>query len=704
MNSRRPLLFEALHIFVLTGFAVAQPLFDLLARSPEFFIARRSKPVDIVFLALVLSILVPALLVAIELGLRRIHSGLGRWTHRFFVAGFTSLIVLPVLKQFEGSLGALSLLAGAGLIGMVAATAYAKWTPVRTFLSILSPAILLFPVGFLFSPGISKVMLGNPAPGVALAATSLQTTTPVVLVIFDEFAVTSLMNQDHEVDAVLYPNFAALGKEATWFRNTTTVADNTSYAVPAILTGNYPDHARFPILVDHPNNLFTLLAGSYDFHAIESITELCPVHLCARPTMPFRRRMRSLRSDLSRVYPHLVLPDHFLRNLPPVTHTWNNFKKDKQGARFDLQGNARTAQEGGQEMFETFLSAIRPQEQKPPVDHPGFYFLHSMPPHYPWDRLPSGKQYGSSRKIHYFDKEQWVGDPTLVTQGYQRHLLQVGYVDRLLGRLVARLKAAGIYDRALVVVASDHGSSFTPNEKRRPLTEENHRDIMSVPFFLKTPHQVQGAISDRALETVDIVPTITDVLDIPLPWPVDGRSAFDLTLPERQEQVIFADQARRRQVYRSDPQAKYATLDYKLGLFGSEIGEAGLFRIGPHPALLGRPVDRFLPTTTDDVRVRLDDTDRYRQIDPASDFVPAQITGQLVPARAGDHAPYSLAVAVNGVIRATTQTFQYKAGDSLFSVIVPEASFRPGENQVEVFVISEAVGGEPQITRVELAS
>lgn len=51
---------EQCHWWVLLAFAVTQPVFDLLSRSPEFFIARRSTPSDIVMLVLGLSLLVPS--------------------------------------------------------------------------------------------------------------------------------------------------------------------------------------------------------------------------------------------------------------------------------------------------------------------------------------------------------------------------------------------------------------------------------------------------------------------------------------------------------------------------------------------------------------------------------------------------------------------------------------------------------------------
>ena len=49
----------------------------------------------------------------------------------------------------------------------------------------------------------------------------------------------SLLTGDGTLDAERYPNFGALARGAYWFRNASTVAYNTSDAVPVILSGRY---------------------------------------------------------------------------------------------------------------------------------------------------------------------------------------------------------------------------------------------------------------------------------------------------------------------------------------------------------------------------------------------------------------------------------------------------------------------------------
>ncbi len=67
----------------------------------------------------------------------------------------------------------------------------------------------------------------------------------------------------------------------------------------------------------------------------------------------------------------------------------------------------------------------------------------------------------------------------------------------------------------------------------RYVEEATARDVMHVPLFIKEPFQESGRTSDRNVESIDVLPTIAELLDVEIPWRVDGVSATDETRPER---------------------------------------------------------------------------------------------------------------------------------------------------------------------------
>ena len=249
---------------------MAQPLFDVLDDGPEFFVARGSERIDILLFAFGLVLLPPAFMAAVEGALRlppdaRSRLALGsRADPRRLArdAGPRPAVDLPV--------GAL--LAGA-LVSASRGPAHARRAAVRSFLTVLSPAPILFLALFLTGPvGLVWEDISAAAPSRPVAAEA-----PVVFVVLDEFPVMSLMNPDGRINAKRFPNFARLARGSTWFRNTTTVHGRTSSAVPAILTARLPRRAdALPIGRDHPDNLFTLFGATYDVDAAEEITRVCP--------------------------------------------------------------------------------------------------------------------------------------------------------------------------------------------------------------------------------------------------------------------------------------------------------------------------------------------------------------------------------------------------------------------------------------------
>ena len=185
-------------------------------------------------------------------------------------------------------------------------------------------------------------------------------------------------------------------------------------------------------------------------------------------------------------------------------------------------------------VFETFLESLAT------ASRPTLYYYHGLLPHFPWLLLPSGHPYASGNSSELFFREgSWVDNEILVAHGFQRYLLQQGYTDRLLGRLLDRLKQTGLYDRALILVASDHGFGVNPGGPRRRLDRGNVSEIANVPLFIRFPGQEEGAVSSAAVEMADLLPTVAGVLELPISWPIKGVSLLDETALESGERLFF---------------------------------------------------------------------------------------------------------------------------------------------------------------------
>src|SRR5687767_2054161 len=281
------------------------------------------------------------------------------------------------------------------------------------------------------------------------------------MVVFDELPLTSLIGRGGVIDAERYPAFAGLARDATWYRGATAVHDSTALAVPAILDGRYPGRGVLSDVYSHPANLFTLLEHRYQVNASEEATGLCPTSLCA--------------------------PE------PGTT--------------------ASHLSSGKPERFRRFVSSIHRAAR------PTLWFKHVLLPHVPWQFYPSGRRYrrNAPEPIPGLNGELGFGVPWLVKVSYQRHLLQLGLADRLLGELLGRLRRLGLYETALIAVVADHGIAFHVGMERRAVTRGNVQDLAPVPLLIKLPGRARGSIDDRQVETIDVLPTILELTDVEAP-------------------------------------------------------------------------------------------------------------------------------------------------------------------------------------------
>ena len=98
----------------------------------------------------------------------------------------------------------------------------------------------------------------------------------------------------------------------------------------------------------------------------------------------------------------------------------------------------------------------------------------------------------------------------------------VSEVDAQIGRVIDHLKQAGLYDDTLIVVTSDHAEMAGDHHlfgKLGYFDQSYH-----VPLIIRAPGMAGGGRVDAFTESVDVVPTVIDLLGGPVPRAMDGAS------------------------------------------------------------------------------------------------------------------------------------------------------------------------------------
>jgi arylsulfatase A-like enzyme/Tfp pilus assembly protein PilF len=136
-----------------------------------------------------------------------------------------------------------------------------------------------------------------------------------------------------------------------------------------------------------------------------------------------------------------------------------------------------------------------------------FLWLHLYDPHHPYDPpAPYKAQY----KANPYDGE-------------------IAFVDSQVGRVIRFLKEKGLYERTLIVVVADHGEALGEHG------ESTHGfflydSTLRVPMIFRLPgsRAGRGKVVDSAVSLADLMPTILQLAELPIPKEVQGRSLVPL--------------------------------------------------------------------------------------------------------------------------------------------------------------------------------
>ncbi len=501
------------------------------------------------------------------------------------------------------------------------------------------------------SLGATLTMLGF---GGALAAEP--SAPPIVFVMFDELPTVSLLDAEGRVDAELYPHFAELASTSTWARGASTVATRLLESLPVPLTGRMPSPERtLAIRAEWPDNLFSWLEGEYALNVHEPQSLLGPTPLDAEAQA---RWLNEVRND---------------------RYEWPD-----QGAAVDA-----------------FVAEIEGRDASRP--RPTLDFIHVTLPHAPWRYGASGRTY-APRKFTGNTGSIWVDDDVPVDDAWRRHLAEVRFADALLGRILDAVRASGRFDESLIIVTAPYGAGFWPGESRRMAQRTSHpEDVLLVPLFVKRPGQTESVVSDDVVQSIDVLPTVVDVLGRAAPFEMGGCSILDAACarPEarRAMRLDGTRDARVVDAYAADLPARRASLDRKLARFPDRAHLERSWPAGRYAAWLGQPVDA-------DIVIADGAVGSWALDRSARDWLRAKRGGpRLVAAvelaETGDGASLPwIAIELNGRLEAIERASIDRRGRVQVYVTLPEAALRERGNTLALYVVRETEAG-PRLERLQ---
>ena len=317
---------------------------------------------------------------------------------------------------------------------------------------------------------------------------------PGVLIVIDTLRADHLGCYGYGLDTS--PHIDAFAEGATLFEANSTQCNATFPAITSILTGLYPR--------THRNYLAVPLEG-----------------LVVPP-----REHGSLAERLeARGYHTLAVVSHPLwtgSDLDAAIHAgWDAFSTIPTS----LEGQARYDHDhAGYTNERAFALLDRYDEER---DGPLFLWVHYFDPHAAY-RPPA--EYAERFRAAHLEAAAGAGAKEL-EYAAKRALYdgEIAYCDSELARLFDRLRERGLFDRALVALVADHGENLAEHHPGTPLLGFNHgrlyEGVARVPLILKLPGQRAGQRVRAITQSIDLLPTVLEVLGLPGDPPVEGRSS-----------------------------------------------------------------------------------------------------------------------------------------------------------------------------------
>jgi arylsulfatase A-like enzyme len=184
-----------------------------------------------------------------------------------------------------------------------------------------------------------------------------------------------------------------------------------------------------------------------------------------------------------------------------------------------------------------------------------FLFIHIFDAHAPYEppspyngMFYSGNKHDPNnhsldfvKKLGYHNslKLDGITDLEYVISSYNG---EIAYVDNELDKLFNRLRELKIFDNTLIVITSDHGESLFDHQIWVGHGLFLYDDEIKIPLVMKLPKSTfKNTVIEEQVQSIDIAPTVLDILGIPITEQFQGRSLFPLIKGERnREEKLYA--------------------------------------------------------------------------------------------------------------------------------------------------------------------
>lgn len=200
------------------------------------------------------------------------------------------------------------------------------------------------------------------------------------------------------------------------------------------------------------------------------------------------------------------------------------------------------------------LTKIAKKQIRKYKDKPFFMYLHYSDLHWPYN---PPKPYGEIFDPDYKGNHIFNGETSKISRGEMifnnslpkeeiHHAIahydgSIKFVDTQIEDLRSHLEKLQLKDKTMFIITADHGESLGEHNLHFEHSLCLYEEGIRIPLIIDVPELPCKKITTQ-VQTIDIMPTILDVLDIPLIDNIDGKSLVPIINGEKDDRkYLFAE-------------------------------------------------------------------------------------------------------------------------------------------------------------------
>lgn len=187
--------------------------------------------------------------------------------------------------------------------------------------------------------------------------------------------------------------------------------------------------------------------------------------------------------------------------------------------------------------FSEFISKVNKEGMSSKLNKPFFAWLHVYPPHEPY--LPPSPYFGKFGDADRFSNDMELKKSGIVETEYKPEMQAqvdilrkrydefIVYSDKQFEIFMTRFSELVDLSNTIIIFTADHGESFSHGYQGHS-GSYLYESLVHIPLIIKLPYNTEGKVISMPVEQIDITPTILDLVDIPAPEWMEGRSLVPL--------------------------------------------------------------------------------------------------------------------------------------------------------------------------------